>query len=172
MTTTHRTTTTALLVLSLAVAGGPAASAMPAGGTTAGAAKPAPAAVYSYQDKSMIPATAPSTGAGKAAKDRSPSTPTTPGPRSEVVSGSGYGSTVTRPAATSTSSGPGSDVSSTNGYDFARVPPTVVRTITEDSGFDWGDAAIGAGATLGLMLAATGGTLLLAHRRTQSRTAS
>jgi hypothetical protein len=95
-----------------------------------------------------------------------------PGPCSEVCSGSGYGPTVNRPAATPTSTGPGSDVSSTNGYDFARVPPTVVRIIAGDSGFDWGDAGIGAGAALGLMLAAAGGTLLLAHRRTQSRTAS
>jgi hypothetical protein len=94
------------------------------------------------------------------------------GPCSEVCSGRGYGSRVTRPAATPTSSGPGSEVSSTNGYDFARVPATVVRTSSGDSGFDWGDAGIGAGAALGLMLAATGGTLLLAHRRTQSRTAS
>ena len=94
------------------------------------------------------------------------------GPCSEVCSGSGYGSSVSRPAATPTTTGPGSDVSSTNGYDFARVPPTVVRIISGDSGFDWGDAGIGAGAALGLMLAATGGTLLLAHRRTQSRTAN
>ena len=95
-----------------------------------------------------------------------------PGPCSEVCSGRGYGSSVSRPAATPTSTGPGSDVSSTNGYDFARVPPTVVRIISGDSGFDWGDAGIGAGAALGLVLAATGGTLLLAHRRTQSPTAS
>ncbi|MGH2868273.1 MAG: hypothetical protein ACRDNK_11995 [Solirubrobacteraceae bacterium] len=39
-----------------------------------------------------------------------------------------------------------------------------MRIISGDSGFDWGDASIGAGAALGLMLAATGGTLLLAHR--------
>ena len=94
------------------------------------------------------------------------------GPCSEVCSGGGYGPRVSRPAATPTSTRPGSDVSSTNGYDFARVPPSVVRIISRDSGFDWGDAGIGAGAALGLMLAATGGTLLLAHRRTQSRTAS
>lgn len=140
--------------------------------TTTHRATPAPVAVYSYQGKSTILATAPSTAAGKGAKDGSPSTPTTPGPRSEVMSGSGYGSTVTRPAATPKSTGPGSDVSSTNGYDFARVPPTVVQTISGDSGFDWGDAAIGAGAALGLTLAATGSALLLAHRRTQSRAAS
>jgi hypothetical protein len=94
------------------------------------------------------------------------------GPCSEACSGSGYGSRVSRPAASPTSNGPGSDVSSTNGYDLARVPPTLVRVISRDSGFDWADAGIGAGAALGLMLAATGGTLLVAHRRTQSRTAS
>jgi hypothetical protein len=94
------------------------------------------------------------------------------GPCSEVCADRGYGSSATRPPATPTSTGPGSDVSSTNGYDLARVPATVVRTISGDSGFDWGDAGIGAGAALGLMLAATGGTLLLAQRRAQSRTAS
>jgi hypothetical protein len=47
-----------------------------------------------------------------------------------------------------------------------------VRIISRDSGFDWGDASIGAGGALGLILAAAGGTLLLAHRRTQSRTAN
>ena len=94
------------------------------------------------------------------------------GPCSEVCSDRGYGSSATRPPATPTSTGPGSDVSSTNGYDLPRVPATVVRTVSGDSGFDWGDAGIGAGAALGLMLAAIGGTLLLAQRRAQSRTAS
>jgi hypothetical protein len=94
------------------------------------------------------------------------------GPCSEACSGGGYGPKVSSTATTPTSTGPGSDVSSTNGYDLARVPPTAVRVISGDSGFDWGDAGIGAGAALGLVLAATGGALLLAHRRTQSRTAS
>ncbi len=44
----------------------------------------------------------------------------------------------------------GFDVASTNGYDLALVPPTVVRIIPRDSGFDWGDASIGAGAALGV----------------------
>jgi len=98
--------------------------------------------------------------------------PVSPGPCSEVCSGGGYASRVSPTAATPTSTGPGSDVLSTNGYDLARVPPSVVRISSGDSGFDWGDAGIGAGAALGLMLAATGGTLLLAHRRTPSHTAS
>ncbi len=98
--------------------------------------------------------------------------PASTGPCSEVCSGGGYSPGASRQTSTPTSTGPGSDVSSTNGYDFARVPPTVVRIVSGDSGFDWGDAGIGAGAALGLMLAATGGALLLAHRRTQSRPAS
>ena len=96
----------------------------------------------------------------------------TTGPCSEVCSGGGYASRVSLAGPTPTSTGPGSDVSSTNGYDSARVPPTVVRMVSGESGFDWGDAGIGAGAALGLALAGIGGTLLLAQRRAQSRTAS
>jgi hypothetical protein len=101
--------------------------------------------------------------------------PTSPGTCSEVCSGGGYGPGPSRPAATPTSSQPRSKIANTgtcseacsgNGYDLARVPPTVVRSTSGASGFDWGDAGIGAGAALGLMLAATGGILLLAHRRT------
>ena len=114
----------------------------------------------------------PSQPAATPTSTQAPSKIANTGPCSEACSGGGYGPTVSRPAATPTSTGPGSDVSSTNGYDFARVPPTVVRLIPGDSGFDWSDAGIGAGAALGLMLAAIGGTLLLAHRRTQSGTAS
>jgi hypothetical protein len=98
--------------------------------------------------------------------------PASPGPCSEACSGSGYASRVSLAGPTPTSTGPGSDVSSTNGYDSARVPPTVVRMVSGGSGFDWGDAGIGAGAALGLALAGIGGTLLLAQRRAQSRTAS
>jgi hypothetical protein len=59
-----------------------------------------------------------------------------------------------------------------SGAGFTLPQSPVIRIATPASGFDWGDAGIGAGAALGLMLAATGGTLLLAHRRIQSRTAS
>jgi hypothetical protein len=99
------------------------------------------------------------------------SPPATARPCSEVCSGGGYG-TVNRPAATPTSTGPRSEVASSGGYDIARVPPTVVRIVSPNSGFDWADAGIGAAATLGLTLAAIGGTLLVAHRRAHARTAS
>lgn len=58
------------------------------------------------------------------------------------------------------------------------APATIVRVSNPSSGFDWGDAGIGAAGALGLILAATGGGLMLARRRndphtqTDARTAS
>ena len=58
------------------------------------------------------------------------------------------------------------------------APITIVRGTDPHGGFDWGDAGIGAAGALGRILAATGGTLLLARRRnnpptqTNLRTAS
>jgi hypothetical protein len=58
------------------------------------------------------------------------------------------------------------------------APTTIVRVTDPKGGSDWGDAGIGAGGALGLALAATGGTLLLARRsndpptRPNPRTAS
>ena len=177
MTTTHSTTTAALLILSLAAAGAPAASAMPIGGQTASAPKPAPAAVYSRQDRSMIPAatrdsshdathagghvsaaTAAQASADRIAAERaaaSPSapldrfalgkvhrvTPTTSGPRSEVVSGGGYGP--------------------------ATAAPTVVRVVEGNSGFDWADAAIGAGGGIALSMLGLGGAYGVSRYRTR-----
>jgi hypothetical protein len=161
MTTTHRIGTSVALALALA------ASAAPAG------ARPFDLnANGSYVPAGLANMQAPSQPAATPTSTQPRSQMSSTGPCSEVCSGNGYGSRVSRPAVTPTTTRPGSDVSSTNGYDFARVPPTVVRIISGDSGFDWGDAGIGAGAALALMLAATGGTLLLAHRRTHSPTAS
>lgn len=46
------------------------------------------------------------------------------------------------------------------------APVAIVRVTDPTGGFHWGDAGIGAGGTLGLILAGTGGTLLIARRRT------
>jgi hypothetical protein len=43
--------------------------------------------------------------------------------------------------------------------------PTVVK-LSSDSGFDWGDAGIGAGGTLAIVALAGGGLLLVTRRRT------
>ena len=129
MTTTHRITTTAVLILSLGATGAPAASAMLARSEPPGAPKPAPVAVYSRQDKAMIPVHR--------------VTPTTSGPRSEVVSGGGYGS--------------------------GTAAPTVVRVVDGNSGFDWGDAAIGAGGGIALSILGLGGARGVSLYRTRSR---
>ena len=41
----------------------------------------------------------------------------------------------------------------------------VIERVTPADGMDWGDAAIGAGATLGLVLLASGGVLTVSRRR-------
>jgi hypothetical protein len=67
------------------------------------------------------------------------------GPRSEVVSGGGYGST----------------------------PTSVVRMVTPSTGFDWGDAGVGAGAAVLVMLLALGGALgVSSARRNATHTAA
>ena len=43
---------------------------------------------------------------------------------------------------------------------------SVVRVITPTSGFDWGDAGIGAAGGLALSMLALGGTLAVSQRRT------
>jgi hypothetical protein len=45
-----------------------------------------------------------------------------------------------------------------------------VRTISGDSGFDWGDAGIGAGAGLALSVIAVGGALAVSQRRSRRST--
>ncbi len=45
-------------------------------------------------------------------------------------------------------------------------PPPLTVTVFQPNGFDWGDAGIGAGATLGLTLILLGSTLYLTHRHT------
>jgi hypothetical protein len=47
---------------------------------------------------------------------------------------------------------------------IVNVPPVVER-VTPASGMDWGDAAIGAGATLGLVLLAIGGAMAVGRHR-------
>ncbi len=92
--------------------------------------------------------------------------PASPGPCSETCSGDGHGPRVGRPAASPRSTGPRSDVSSTNGYDIARVPPTVVRVISGDNGFDWGDAGIGVAGGIALSMVGLGAALAISQHRT------
>jgi hypothetical protein len=93
-----------------------------------------------------------------------------PAPCSEVCSGGGYGP-VSQPSWTPDDSGarlphvsaPRSAVVSSR-YNTASVPPAAVR-VTHSGGFDWGDAGIGAGGMLALIVIALGGALTLTRRR-------
>jgi len=80
-----------------------------------------------------------------------------PPPCSEVCSGGGYG-LVSQPSRTS------ADSSASNA---ARIPPTAGRAVTASAGFHWGDAGIGAGGMLALIVIGLGGALTLTHRRNQ-----
>jgi hypothetical protein len=47
------------------------------------------------------------------------------------------------------------------------TPAVIVRTGPASSGFDWGDAGIGAAGTIGLAAIALGGALAITQRRTR-----
>lgn len=121
MTPTHRIATTAAAILTLAAASGPAAAAGPPDAGIATATHPAPATVYSRQDKSVIPRTARSTSA-----------------------------------------------------DGVGTAQPIVRIQTPQSGFDWGDAGIGAAGAVALAMLGLGGALFVSQRRPSrnSRTTS
>jgi hypothetical protein len=111
MSTSHRITIAAAAVLALAAVGTPAATAGSPDAAVATTTRPAPATVYSRQDKSIIPVSSRSTSAD-------PST-----------------------------------------------EQAVVRIQAPPSGFDWGDAAIGAAGGFALSLIAVGGALVVSQRR-------
>jgi hypothetical protein len=47
----------------------------------------------------------------------------------------------------------------------ASTPVVIERTRTAPAGFDWTDAAIGSGGTLGVILLASGATIVVSRRR-------
>jgi hypothetical protein len=47
----------------------------------------------------------------------------------------------------------------------AGAPRAVVRVVTHDGGFHWGDAGIGAGGVLALSILGIGGMMAFSHRR-------
>jgi hypothetical protein len=63
--------------------------------------------------------------------------------------------------------GPRSEVVSGGGYHSASVPPTIVRVITPDRGFDWGDAGVGAAGGIALSLLGVGVALVFSSRRSR-----
>jgi hypothetical protein len=102
-------------------------------------------------------------------------TPASPVSCGDVCSGHGYGFVgVTRTTASPVSCG---DVCSGHGYGPVNTPATIVRVVAPGGGFDWGDAAIGAGAALVLVGIGLAGTRAAPnsrrrHVRQQRATAS
>ncbi len=140
----HITTTAALVLAWGAI---PAIAAGNSSGTSP-AVRPNP-------DEQVLTANAAAAHSGQTAspavqpnpdQQTAPATPSA-GPRSEVVSGGGYGS--------------------------VSVPPVVVRVTAPNGGFDWGDAGIGAAGAVGLLLVALGGALTVSrHRERQARSSA
>ena len=55
--------------------------------------------------------------------------------------------------------------------DGTRQPQTRIITVNAPDTFDWSDAGIGAGGTIGVLLASAGTGLLLQRHRNQTRAA-
>jgi hypothetical protein len=90
-------------------------------------------------------------------------------PRSRAVAlasnGQGSLNVTTRTPTTTATCG---DVCSGRGYGPVSAPATVVRVVAPGSGFDWGDAGIGAGGAIVLVLIGTGAALATTSRRGRS----
>lgn len=86
---------------------------------------------------------------------------------SEVCGGAGYGSDA--PAAANGATLPHDprprSIATVSRVDVSPTHPTRVRGTAHGGGFDGGDAAVGAGATIALLLAVAGGLHATAKRR-------
>ena len=164
MTTTHRTATTALLILSLAAAGTPAASAMPARGEPAVTAKPASAAIYSRQEKSTIPATAPTQ------PTRLPPILAAPKPSQTLALLQAQHQKRQAYLADHQPNSARYSSAEMNAYTSAipiGVPNTVAHAASPDGPFDWGDAGIGAAGGIVLLMLGLGAVRGASRYRTR-----
>jgi hypothetical protein len=153
MTITHRFGTGVVLALAIAAANAPGASARPAD-DPAIAVNRAPAAVYSRPDKSLIPASAPATSGaavGRAALVRSSAQQE----HQRVAALSAYRAGQLAAAL---------DVAAAVA-NRASAPQAAVRIHAPESGFDWGDAGIGAAGGLALSMMCLGGALAVSQNR-------
>jgi hypothetical protein len=151
MTNTHRITTAAAVLLTLAAAGAPTAAARPAfDPPTVG--NQAPTSVYSRPDKSMVAVK--SLSAAVVAKTSVP--PSLPRPERYRVAA--LSALSDRQLAAAFGVAP---------HVAAKVgpPQAVIRVQTPQSGFDWGDAGIGASAGFMLAMLGLGGGLLISRQR-------
>jgi hypothetical protein len=96
-----------------------------------------------------------------------------PGPCSEVCSGGAgsYGSASQRSrtpdesGATLPHDSRPRSLAAPSLHSTTSTQPAIVRVVTHNAGFHWGDAGIGAGGVLAVTLIGLGGALTLSHRR-------
>jgi hypothetical protein len=153
MTTTHRMTTTAALILTLAGVAAPAATARPVDDPATPVSR-TPASVYSRPDKTLIPVGPPATSGaavGRAALLRSLAQQK----RQRVAALSAY-----REGQLATAF----DIAATAANE-ASAPQAVARVHAPQTGFDWGDAGIGAAGGLALAMLGVGGGLVISRQR-------
>jgi hypothetical protein len=162
MTITHRITTAAAVILSLAAAGAPAASARPIGADpVSSAANAGPAAVYSRPDKALVPVASPA--AARSNTSVPPILPTIKASQLATIEQAARHAAAYAPPKRSQYSN-----AETNAYRVAasrHSTPGVVAVATPQTGFDWGDAGIGAAAGFVLAMLSLGGALVIAQRR-------
>jgi len=156
MTPSHRIAATAV-ILSLAAAGAPAATAHPADDPATPVHR-APAAVYSRPDREMIPVSPPpasSGNIGRTAALRSAAQQE----RQRVAALSAYREGQIAAAL---------DVAASAAHK-ASASQAVVRVQVPHSGFDWGDAGIGAAGAVALAMLGVGGALVISQRPRRTR---
>lgn len=107
---------------------------------------------------------------GYAAQNKGAALPHDPRPRAVALAGAGYGYGST-PTASIRSTGPaGPGVVLGARHDIPVPAATTVHVATPKDGFDWGDAGIGAGGAVGLMLLLGGAAVgVTSIRRRASR---
>jgi hypothetical protein len=156
---TNRAATTVFIIMSLAATSAPTASAMPAGpGRFVPTSQQSPAAVYSRPDRQMIPLSPPATSSGaigRAAGLRSLAQQE----RQRVVA---IHDLSDKQLAARLGAAP-RVANETN------ASQTVVRANAPQSGFDWGDAGIGA-AGVALSVIGIGGAFAVSQRRSRRTT--
>jgi len=159
----HRITSAVVVALALAASIAPAASADPQPLASAEAAiaangRPTTAVRPNPDEQTLTQA------------------PVDSGPCSEVCSGGGYGFGNSSSAESGAQlphnplAGTGLLSEQANGLVAAAHTPAVVHVTAPSGGFDWGDAGVGAGGMLALILIGVGGVLTAARRRSHSVT--
>jgi hypothetical protein len=154
MTTTHRITTTTAIILSLAAAGATTAAAW-AAEDSAIAANRTPAIVYSRPANPRLAvssAAISSRGSGKTAIARRVSSDTVPTPADVIA--------AQRAAANRSAS-----LDRFALINVHEIPPATTSANSDPQRFNIGDAAIGAGITVGLVLLGAAGVLAARRRR-------